>query len=85
VQVEPDVPVIGLDPADYDVLGRLREICAALELPVIDLLPALRAAHAAGPEALYYRKDRHLTARGHAVAAGALHAELAALGLLPPR
>jgi lysophospholipase L1-like esterase len=85
VQVEPDVPVIGLDPADYDVLGRLREICAALELPVIDLLPALRAAHEAERAALYYRKDRHLTARGHAVAARALHAEFERLGLLAPR
>jgi lysophospholipase L1-like esterase len=76
VQVEPDASVVGLDPADYDVLGRLQEIASQLGVPVIDLAPALRAEAARGGERLYYPKDRHLNARAHEVVAQALQGAL---------
>ena len=82
VQVEPDVSVLGLEPADYAVQERVRAICAALGIRFVDLFPALRAEYARAGEPLYYAKDRHLRARGHAIVAQALAAELD--GLAPP-
>ena len=84
VQVEEGVTVVGLDPADYEVQPRMRQVCERLGIPVIDLLPPLREAYATDGQALYYPKDRHLNARAHAVVARALRAELAGLDLLPP-
>ena len=63
-------------PADYEVQDRLRAICEPLGIPFLDLVPALRDEHARTGEALYYAKDRHLRARGHAIVAEALRAEL---------
>ncbi len=77
VQVEPDVTVVGLDPADYEVLGRLERIAAELGVPLIDLAPALRAERERSGERLYYPKDRHLNARAHEAVARALQASLA--------
>lgn len=96
-QVDPRAQVKGLEAVHVDVQAPLAEICQRRELPLVDLLPALRAAaddtcdasdaSDAGDagdasEPLYYRADRHLTARGHAVVAGELErvlwAELAA-------
>ncbi|HET7292745.1 MAG TPA: hypothetical protein VFM88_09980 [Vicinamibacteria bacterium] len=50
----------------------------------LDLLPALRRAREEGGE-VYYRRDPHWTARGHAVAAEQILAELRSSGLLPGR
>jgi len=82
VQVEREVSVVGLDPADYEIQARLREVCARLSIPVIDLLPGLRGEYESSHERLYYPKDRHLNARAHAIVAAELHAGLVALGLL---
>lgn len=56
---------VGWDPS------RAHERAAALVsplAPVLDLRPAFRAAEAADPAPLYFSKDGHWTARGHAVA-----------------
>ncbi len=76
VQVEPGVTVLGLEQVEYDVQGRLREISASSGIPFLDLIPVLREAHARSGEALYYPKDRHLKANGHALVAQALKREL---------
>jgi lysophospholipase L1-like esterase len=79
VQVYPELigRVLGIDPADYEVQAPLAAFARAESIPLLDLLPALRAARAAEPDVpLYYRMDRHLTAAGHAVVADALHAWL---------
>ena len=83
VQVEAGVTVLGLDPADYQVQARVREVCEPLRIPVIDLLPPLRDDYARAGQALYYPKDRHLNARAHAIVARALQAELDRLVGLP--
>jgi hypothetical protein len=62
----------------------LSEYAAASGIPLIDLLPVLRAARATGGP-LYFRRDIHWTPRGHAVAADEILLRLDALGLLPPR
>jgi hypothetical protein len=64
----------GLDPAGFDwerPQRRLAEYCRAWDLPYADLLPAFRAAHAAG-NALYLRNEPHWNAAGQALAASAL-------------
>jgi len=62
----------------------LSEYAVATGIPMVDLLPVLRAArHTGGP--LYFRRDIHWTSRGHEVAADEILQRLDALGLLPPR
>ena len=64
-------------------LERLRAECAALDLPVIDTTPALRAAAAEGP--VYWPKDGHCTPRGYHAIARALHEGLLRIpGALAP-
>ncbi len=76
--------MIGLDSAAYDpsharqVFERFLDSHA---IPHLDLGPAFAAAIASG-EQLYYRKDRHWTAAGHALAAKELAGFLAQLPLL---
>jgi hypothetical protein len=62
----------------------LSEYAAASGIPLIDLLPVLRAAGVTGGP-LYFRRDIHWTPRGHAVAADEILRRLRALGLLPTR
>jgi lysophospholipase L1-like esterase len=83
-QVEPaaGLRVLGLREADLAVQERLVSFGRESGIPVIDLLPALEKAAAAGSEPLYYRKDRHLTVAGHRAVAEILHRELSARGLL---
>lgn len=76
VQVQKDWVITGLQPADYDVQERLHEWAAGSGVAVLDLLPGLAAEYARDPTPLYYRKDRHLNARGHAVAARLIYEEL---------
>jgi hypothetical protein len=62
---------LGLDPArlDRDAPNRrLADLARGQGLEVVDITPRLRAAVAAG-EMVYFPIDRHLTPRGHAVAA----------------
>jgi SGNH hydrolase-like domain, acetyltransferase AlgX len=74
-----------LKEEDFD-LEKPQRILAAFAtengIPLIDLLPALRAASDAGGP-LYFRTDIHWTSRGHAVAADEILRQLGALGLLP--
>jgi hypothetical protein len=76
VQIEPGVTVLGLEQVEYDVQGRLRDITASSGIPFLDLIPLLREAHARMGEPLYYPKDRHLKANGHALVAETLKQEL---------
>lgn len=75
----------GLRDEDFD-LGKPQRMVAALAeqagAAVIDLLPALRAAAAAGPP-LYVPDDPHWTPRGHEVAAEELLRQLEGLQVLP--
>jgi len=89
-QVDPDAWDVdrrrsGLREEDFD-LEKPQRILAAFAaqrgIPLIDLLPTLRAAHGAGPR-LYSRSDIHWTPRGHAVAAEEILRQLRALGILP--
>ena len=71
---------LGLDAADYDFDGpqrRLAEWAAGGGVPVLDLLPAMRAAHA-DTARLYVPGDTHWNRRGNALAGAALAAELTA-------
>jgi SGNH hydrolase-like domain, acetyltransferase AlgX len=74
----------GLRAEDFDLekpQRRLRAFAEASGLPLVDLLPTLRAAARSGPH-LYYATDPHWTARGHEVAAEEIAARVEALGLL---
>jgi lysophospholipase L1-like esterase len=81
VQVQRRTHVLGLDPRDYAVQPRLRAVCEATGIPLIDPLPELRADAARGA-LLYYPRDRHLTERGHRIVARVLEREFQRLGLL---
>jgi lysophospholipase L1-like esterase len=76
VQIETGVTVLGLVPEQYQVQERVRAISEPLGIPFVDLIPALREEFARTGEPLYYPKDRHIKAPGHAVVARALQAEL---------
>ncbi|MFQ5512792.1 MAG: SGNH/GDSL hydrolase family protein [Myxococcota bacterium] len=82
VQVEPGIWPAGLRREDYEVQERMQAFAAAQGIPVIDLLPALRAERGRSRVPLYYRKDRHLNARGHEVAARTILAGLRDEGFL---
>ena len=61
---------------------RLAAIADRQGLRMLDLLPAIRAAHDSGAQ-LYYPADGHWTSAGHAFAAQQVAAYLAAAGLMP--
>lgn len=61
---------------------RLAEFAGREGIPFFNLLPAFRAADAAG-EQVNYRRDSHWNAAGHRLAAETAARELEALGLLP--
>jgi lysophospholipase L1-like esterase len=65
VEVEPDIPVVGLDPMVYTVQERLLTFGRAEGIPVVDLLPGLRAANEREGIPFYFRFDRHLNPAGH--------------------
>jgi lysophospholipase L1-like esterase len=89
-QVDPDAwdaarRRYGLREEDFDLEKPQRVLTAfAAErgIPLIDLLPALRAARGTGPR-LYSRSDIHWTPRGHAVAAEEILRRLRSSSLLP--
>ena len=68
VQVERAAEWPGAAGWDFDAAQARAAKMAAAHAPVLDLLPALRAA---GEGPLYLRKDGHWTPRGHATAADA--------------
>jgi hypothetical protein len=84
VQVQPDVRVFGVPQDVYDVQGRLHAFADQAGIAVVDPLRALRAAYAAHAEPLYYLRDRHLRAAGHALVAREILARLRELGWASP-
>ena len=52
--------------------SQLQKIAARLDAPFLDLVPPLRAADSQDQGFLYYERDQHWTAAGHAVAAQAV-------------
>ncbi len=75
-----------VEPAGYHMTidgatDRFRAALSPLGLPVLDLLPAFRAA--ADPRAIFFESTVHLTPEGHRVAAGAIDAFLRASHLVP--
>ena len=63
---------------------RLAEIASRTDVPILDLLPSVRAA-AAEDVPLYFLDDGHWTSEGHAVGAKALADYVRAHGLVPGR
>ena len=57
---------------EYQLHARaIRDSCAVLGVPFLDLTPALRAAEARG-ERLYWRYDEHMNTKGYALVASAI-------------
>jgi hypothetical protein len=89
-QVEPEawaaiVRTYRLRDEDFDLekpQTMLTAFAGRNGIPLIDLLPTLRAARATGGR-LYFQRDTHWTPRGLAVAADEIQRRLDALGLLP--
>jgi len=72
--------VLGLSSGDLEFEMRLTRDLAnlgeSLQVPVLDLGPAFRAAHRREQQPLYYQMDWHLNSLGHKFAAEAIYAEL---------
>ncbi len=82
LRVEPERRVVGLVEGDYAVQGRMASFAESERIPMLDLLPGLRAEREATGHDLYYRQDRHLTAAGHEAVARLIHQGLSEAGLL---
>ena len=82
VQVQPEWQVIGLDAADYEIQERMRRFGEESGIPVLDVLPVLRARFESDAVPLYYRRDRHLNALGQSIVSQAIYDEMRRLGLL---
>jgi hypothetical protein len=52
--------------------SQLQQIADRIDAPLLDLVPDLRAANSQDQSSLYYERDQHWTAAGHAVAAQAI-------------
>jgi lysophospholipase L1-like esterase len=77
---------LGLDPAGHDPRRPTRRFLELFErhgIPALDLTASLAPAIARG-ERVYYPIDKHLTARGHDLAAQSLAGFLQARGLAAP-
>jgi hypothetical protein len=83
-QVETDVSVVGLDPSLFTIQQRLTAFGRESGIPVLDLLPGMRAGYAGDGTRLYYRYDRHLRPEGHARVAELILTGGRELALLPP-
>lgn len=77
-QVDPHAVIKNIGPFEFDVQDRLRTACDRLDIPLIDLLPALQAEWQANGKQLYYYADRHLTPYGNEVVAKILQPQLEA-------
>jgi hypothetical protein len=62
--------------------ARFREVLRGIEAPVLDPLPAMRAA-LPGPD-LFFQQTVHLTPRGHQIVASAVEQFLRGAGLVEP-
>jgi lysophospholipase L1-like esterase len=82
VQVEPDAVVYGVHDWMLDAQDRVRRFAEREGIPFIDPQAELRDIYVRDGEPLYFRRDRHLTPRGHRHLAELLHAELLRLGLI---
>jgi len=63
---------------------QLKGITDRVGVSLLDLVPALRSAEQTGSPPLYYERDQHWTAAGHAVAARAIADFLWSEELIPP-
>ena len=81
-QVQPDVRVTGLVVTNYEIQKQLKHFCDTAGIPMLDLLPALRASYARNGEPLYYHRDRHLKANGHALSASLILEKIRSLGFI---
>jgi lysophospholipase L1-like esterase len=80
-RMHAEVSRFGFD-LDVDAASaRFRQYYAPLELPLLDLLPAFRAAP--HPSRMFFERTVHLTPEGHKVAAGAIAQFLEDQGLVP--
>lgn len=77
-QVDPHAVIKNIGPFEFDVQDRLRATCDRLNVPMIDLLPALQAEWQTNGKQLYYYADRHLTPYGNDVVAKILQPQLEA-------
>lgn len=77
---------IGSETVGSDAsLRRIDGICAAAGVPVINTLPAMRAASSPDrPNTLFYADDPHWTPEGNRVVADEVARQLTERGLLPP-
>jgi hypothetical protein len=89
LQVEPEalkrlqqaLPNAKLDMAKPE--RELKALGKRLDIPVIEMLPAIQAAVAKGDRKLYFGlDDEHMTPWGHQVSAAAITAQVKSLGLL---
>lgn len=71
----PAAPQVYLDPVDDAPQRQLKDICAARNIPVLDLLPVLRTERTRAP--LFYDQCHH-TPEGSRLAAEAIYAFLTA-------
>ncbi len=80
--------LLGLSSEDLEFEDRLARDVArvgeALDVPVLDLGPAFRAAHRREKQPLFYQLDWHINTFGHRVAAEAIYDKLQRLGLTGP-
>jgi len=77
----------GMNERKWDrsrVAKRLEDTARSLEIPFLDLTPALRAAEHGILGGPYYEFDGHWNDAGHAVAAREVEAALRQRGLVPP-
>lgn len=90
LQAEPEalkrlqqaLPKARLDMAKPE--RELKSLGKRLDIPVIEMLPAIRAAVAKGDRKLYFGiDDEHMTPWGHQVSAEMIAAQLKTMGLLP--
>jgi hypothetical protein len=83
VQVEPDVVVYGVHDWLLGAQDRVRGFAEREGIPFIDPQAELHAIRAREGEPVYFRRDRHLTPRGHRHVAELLRRELLRLGVIP--
>ena len=79
--LEPVMEGVTSDQLDQ-VEARLNEMCSKSDIAYINLLPGFRERALAG-EVLYFPNDGHWNAKGHALAAQLIYANLSARSLLP--